>query len=194
MTSWYSASDEPELVEFGTVRGLSVTGQGEPGGPAYTTSVGALFSVAGPLLGIAAQNGAPFDMPLLEGRWWVEDERPPLDVPRSEWHWHLFLRLPDSVQDAWFDQARQATGHPAAARVQLVAFTEGQCVQVLHTGPYSEEPKTLARMNEFMARAGLTSNGLHHEIYLSDLNETPPEEMRTVLRHPVRQALASSPA
>jgi hypothetical protein len=32
---WYSASDEPEEVTFGPVRGLAVSGEGEPGGAAY---------------------------------------------------------------------------------------------------------------------------------------------------------------
>lgn len=31
-------------------------------------------------------------------------------------------------------------------------------------------------------------NGLHHEIYLSDVQETDPAQMRTILRHPVRPA------
>ncbi|WP_433176055.1 GyrI-like domain-containing protein [Actinoallomurus sp. CA-150999] len=187
--NWYSAADAPELVEFGPVRGLSVTGQGEPGGSLHTSSIQALYSVAGPLLGIAAAGGAPFEMPSLEGRWWVEDERPPLDVPRPEWWWHLFLRLPaDAWADEWFDEARQASDDPAAARVQLVTFTEGRCVQALHHGAYAEEPKTLALMEEFMERAGLVMNGLHHEIYLSDVEETDPARMRTILRHPVRAA------
>ncbi|MFI0729739.1 hypothetical protein ACH4S9_11995 [Streptomyces sp. NPDC021225] len=30
--TWYTAADKPELVTFGPVHGLGVTGQGEPGG------------------------------------------------------------------------------------------------------------------------------------------------------------------
>ncbi|MCG5219463.1 GyrI-like domain-containing protein [Streptosporangium soli] len=186
--NWYSAADEPEEVEFGPVRGLSITGQGEPAGPVHLTSIAALYGVAGSLLGIAAGHGRMFEMPYLEGRWWVEDERPPFDVPREEWWWHLFLRLPDSAEAVWADEAREAAEHPAAARVQLVTFTEGLCVQALHSGPYAEEPKTLALMDAHMRDAGLVLNGLHHEIYLSDLRETDPEKMRTILRHPVRPA------
>ncbi|WP_433323466.1 GyrI-like domain-containing protein [Spirillospora sp. CA-294931] len=186
--TWYSAADTPELAEFGPVRGLAVTGRGEPGGQAHTTSVEALYSVAGPLLGIAAAQGAPIQMPPLEGRWWTEDDRPPLEVPRDQWWWHLFLRLPDTVSESWADQARQVSSHPAAPRVQFAAFTTGTCVQAMHHGSYSEEPRTLALMAAFMERSGLVMNGLHHEIYLSDPAETDPALMRTVLRHPVRAA------
>ncbi|GGP91713.1 GyrI-like domain-containing protein [Streptosporangium pseudovulgare] len=235
-SDWYSAADDPEVVEFGPVRALSITGQGEPGGAVYGTSVGALYAVAGALIGVAARHGRMFELPCLEGRWWVEDERPPFDVPREEWWWHLFLRLPDAAgvagngpvsggendamggsageaghgpmggavngpvdvmwdgpvgaawDDAWVDEAREAARHPAAARVQLVTFTEGLCVQALHRGPYAEEPKTLARMEARIHAAGFVPNGLHHEIYLSDVRETDPEKMRTILRQPVRAA------
>ncbi|GAB3965236.1 GyrI-like domain-containing protein [Actinoallomurus acanthiterrae] len=181
----YKAAEEPELVEFGPVRGLSVSGVGEPGGPEHLTSIGALYAVAGSL---AARNDRGFDLPPLEGRWWVEDERPPLEVPREEWRWHLFLPLPETVEDAWYDEARQAAPHPAAARVQLVTYTEGRCVQILHRGPYADEPRSLAKMDALTKEAGLVPNGLHHEIYLSDFRETDPEKIRTILRHPVRAA------
>jgi hypothetical protein len=180
MNDWYAASDSPELVEFGPVRGLGVTGVGEPGGVEHMTAIQALYAVAAPLLADA--------LPALEGRWWVEDDRPPLTVPRSQWRWHLFLRLPESVEPARADGARQATGLPSAARVQLVMFTEGRCVQAMHHGSYGDEPATLARMDRFMAEQGLVNNGLHHEIYLSDVAETDTAKMRTILRQPVRAA------
>jgi hypothetical protein len=44
----------------------------------YWESCQALYAVAGQVLALAAQAGAGFSMPVLEGRWWVEDERSPL--------------------------------------------------------------------------------------------------------------------
>ncbi|WP_412515901.1 GyrI-like domain-containing protein [Actinomadura madurae] len=175
--SWYEAADEPELVEHEAVSGLVVTGRGEPGGAAYNESVGALYAVMGAL-------GAP--MVPLEGRWWVEDERSPFEVPREEWRWHLFLRLPDG--SAQVERAREEVrpGLPAAARVQYVTYADGRCVQMMHHGAYSDEPASLARMTALMEAEGLVVNGLHHEIYLSDTRETDPEKMRTILRQPVR--------
>jgi hypothetical protein len=189
---WYSASDTPELVEFASVRGLGVTGQGEPGGPVYWECSQALYAVAGQVLALAAQAGVGLSMPVLEGRWWVEDDRSPFQVPREQWWWQLFLRLPDPVQSGWADQAREAAREaerlPAVSRVQLVTFTEGQCVQAMHHGPYADEPRTLALMEALMEQSGLVPNGLHHELYLSDVRETAPQKMRTILRQPVRAA------
>jgi hypothetical protein len=187
MNAWYTATEEPELTEFGTVHGLGITGQGAPGGPVHVESTGLLYAVAGPLLGLAAQAGSPFPMPPLEGRWWVEDDRPAFDVPREQWCWQLFLRLPDDLPPALFDQARELARaeQPGAARVQLVTFTEGSVVQALHVGPFAEEPKTLARMESVISANGLGLRGLHHEIYLTDFTSTDPAEQQTILRQPV---------
>ena len=185
--SWYEAAEEPEVVEHGPVSGLAVSGRGEPGGAAYGESVGALYAVMGAL-------GAP--MAPLEGRWWVEDERSPFDVPREEWRWHLFLRLPDGTGSVGTESVSTGSvgaaieevrpGAPAACRVQYVTYDDGRCVQMLHRGAYSDEPASLARMAGLCEAEGLARNGLHHEIYLSDPQETDPEKMRTILRQPVR--------
>jgi effector-binding domain-containing protein len=74
----------------------------------------------------------------------------------------------------------------AAGEVALDRLEEGLCLQVLHVGPYENEPETLATMETEMVRRGLTMNGRHHEIYLTDLS-APPENARTILRHPVKR-------
>ncbi|KUJ41347.1 hypothetical protein ACZ90_68475 [Streptomyces albus subsp. albus] len=181
-TAWYSAADIPEQVTFGPVSGLGATGLGAPGGTEYGICVAALYTVAGAL---PLPHPAP-----LEGRWWVEDSRPALEVPREEWRWHLFLRLPDDLDPALVDQARESVRPSGAAvdRVQLVTFTEGRCVQMTHHGHYADESASLAAMEAYLAEHGLVRAGLHHEIYLSDVRESDPARMRTILRHPVRPA------
>jgi hypothetical protein len=46
-------------------------------------------------------------------------------------------------------------------------------------------------MDEFAAKNGyeldFSDTRLHHEIYLSDPRKTPPEKLKTVIRHPVRK-------
>lgn len=62
----------------------------------------------------------------------------------------------------------------------------------MHTGPYSAEPETVAKIEEFIRshslKDRLCDGGKHHEIYLSDPRKSQPENMRTVLRHPVEKA------
>ncbi len=70
--------------------------------------------------------------------------------------------------------------------VDLETIEEGLCVQMLHVGPYSNEPETVALMQRFAQEEGLSFHGLHHEIYLSDPRRVPEERLRTILRQPVR--------
>jgi hypothetical protein len=68
-------------------------------------------------------------------------------------------------------------------------------MQAMHIGSYDAEPKTVALMDEFIAKAGYmndmsdTPEGRHHhEIYLSDARRVAPEKLKTVVRHPVKLA------
>ncbi|MEV1170407.1 hypothetical protein [Nonomuraea sp. NPDC049784] len=169
----------PAIATHGPVTCLSVTGLGEPGGSEHTAAIRALYTVAAAL---GAATGP------LEGQWWVEDERPGLEVPREQWRWHVLLPLPAvPQQEGALERAREQSRASGAAvdRVRLVTVTEGQCVELLHEGPFSEEHLSLKVMEEFMAEHGLVVNGPHHEIYLSALDDPAP---RTLLRQPVRPA------
>ena len=64
--------------------------------------------------------------------------------------------------------------------------TEGACLQTLHIGPYTDEAPVLAHLHErVMLEHGVTFNGPHHEIYLSDPRRVAPDKLKTILRQPV---------
>ena len=76
---------------------------------------------------------------------------------------------------------------PVSSSVRLETLTEGRSVQILHVGSYDDEGPTLERLHdEYMPAHGLTFNGHHHEVYLSDPRRVEPARLRTVLRQPVR--------
>jgi hypothetical protein len=57
---------------------------------------------------------------------------------------------------------------------------------------YANEAPVLARLHhEFMPNHGLTFNGKHREICLSDARKTAPEKLKTIPRQPVRPVAAS---
>jgi len=70
--------------------------------------------------------------------------------------------------------------------VQLEMLREGDCVQMLHVGPYEREGETIALMQELATQKGLVFAGPHHEIYLSDPRRVEPERLKTILRMPVK--------
>jgi hypothetical protein len=56
----------------------------------------------------------------------------------------------------------------------------------MHVGPYATEPDTINQLLNFVKNNGLTVNGLHHEIYISDPRKTVPEKLKTLIRYPVK--------
>lgn len=73
-----------------------------------------------------------------------------------------------------------------------MTIDEGLCVQIMHTGPFDNEPATVALMDAYIKQNGYVNDfnkgRLHHEIYLSDARKVPAEKWKTVIRHPIRQA------
>ncbi len=180
--TYYTAKTSPEVVEFGKISFLTIEGKGEPGGKEFTSKVEALYPLAYGVKNICKKQGKDFTVPKLEGLWWVESDRPPLEVPREEWYWKLLIRMPDFVTSEMVEKTKKEVFKKK--RIELIK--EGKCVQILHIGPYSAEPESLAKIKKLMEEQKFIENGLHHEIYLSDPRRVPEEKMKTTLRQPVK--------
>ena len=63
----------------------------------------------------------------------------------------------------------------------------------MHTGPFDDEPSTVALMDKYLKENGyvndMTDTRLHHEIYLSDARKVAPEKWKTVIRHPIKKLI-----
>ena len=74
---------------------------------------------------------------------------------------------------------------------EFLTIEEGLCVQIMHIGPFDNEPSTVALMDQYIAENGyandMNENRLHHEIYLSDARKAAPEKWKTIIRHPIRK-------
>jgi hypothetical protein len=60
-----------------------------------------------------------------------------------------------------------------------------EAAQILHLGPYDDEPPTIVRLHEFIADSGLSMAGRHREIYLNDARRTATAKLRTIIRQGV---------
>jgi hypothetical protein len=188
----YSAPEQPEVVTVEPATYVTITGQGAPGGELHLSATEALYAVATGIQGGASRAGREFALPPLEGQWWFDEDKPAAEVPRDEWHWKLMIRVPESVTKEEVTAAKRSLAGDKNARrvekVELETMNEGQSVQMLHVGPYDAEPETVARIFAFMKEGGLVPNGLHHEIYLSDIRKEDPARARTIIRYPVKRS------
>ncbi len=188
--SYYSAKQTPELLTFEPIHYLMISGKGEPGGSEFQKATEALFPLAYGIKKICKLQGKDFGIPALEGLWWTESNKPATEVPRSEWHWKLMIRMPDFADKEMLKTAlaevMKKKKNPLLNNVSFEKLNEGKCVQILHIGAYSEEQPTIDLMYDFMKKQNLKHNGLHHEIYLSDPRKTKPEQLKTIIRQAVK--------
>ena len=142
--------------------------------PGFQEATQALYGIAYTLKFMAKQRKAdPVDYPVmaLEGLWWVEDGQFDIQKP-GNWKYRLMILQPDLVSLEMFSdglaQLQKKKPSPAVERLRLERFREGLCLQIMHIGPYADEPATVAKMAAFAQENGYTLQHDHHEIYIGN--------------------------
>ena len=203
----YLPPRQPAVIDVPALPFIMVEGCGDPNEPdgAYQQALQLLYGLSFTISmsgkgGYAPEGYFPYVVPPLEGLWWMREGGMPDFVHKERFCWISMIRQPEFVTQEVFSWAQEQVLHKKrldASHARLEIYTEGLCVQCMHIGPYDEEPRTLARMEEFMHREGFVCDietplpggmrRLHHELYLSDPRKTIPEKNRVLLRHPVRR-------
>jgi hypothetical protein len=139
---------------------------------------------------LRAENPIDYTVMTLEGLWWVDDGE--FDISQSQdWQFRAMILQPDHITaemvDDALEESRKKTENPALDKARFQRFKEGLSIQIMHIGPYADEPRSLAKMSEYARENGYEYSGRHHEIYIGDPRRAKPENLKTVLRHPVRK-------
>lgn len=201
---YYMPKRKPELVEVPPMNYIAVRGEGDPNeeGGAYQAAIGVLYAVAYTLKmsykgDYHIEGFFEYVVPPLEGFWWQEGVKGVDYTSKESFRWISVIRLPDFVTKADFDWAVAAASKKKkldCSQAEFLSIDEGLCVQMMHLGPYDDEPASVALMDAFIAQEGyendLSDTRLHHEIYISDARKTPPEKRKTVIRHPIKKIQA----
>ena len=198
---FYMPKNKPGIVTVPPMNYIAVRGQGDPNQEdgEYKQSIGLLYGIAFTIkmskLGDHRIEGY-FDyvVPPLEGFWRQEGVQGIDYAHKDAFQWISVIRLPDFVTAddfAWAVEEAARKKKADFSKAEFLTYDEGLCVQCLHTGAYDEEPATVARMHAYMEERGyvldITSQRMHHEIYLSDARKVAPEKRKTVVRHPIRK-------
>lgn len=198
---FYLPKDTPEIVTVPPMNYIAVRGEGDPNeeGGAYKEAVGVLYALAYTLKmsyksDYAIEGFFEYVVPPLEGFWWQEGVDGVDYADKAAFQWISVIHLPDFVTEKDLDWAKETCLRKKkldCSAAEFLTLDEGLCVQMLHVGPYDEEPASVARMDAYLREQGyendLSEGRLHHEIYLSDARKVPPEKWRTVIRHPIRR-------
>jgi hypothetical protein len=194
------SAKQPEIIDipplaFIRIDGAIEKGHGPGTSPGFQAATEAMYGISYTLKFMVKQRPfGPVDYPVmaLEGLWWIEEGEFDINI-KDNWLYTLQIMQPDLITpDVFADglgQLRKKRGdQPEFANLRLESFHEGLCVQVMHLGPYADEPATLERMHAYANQQGYRLHQRHHEIYLGDPRRTAPDKLKTLLRHPVELA------
>ena len=198
---FYMPKGKPEIVTVPKANYIAVRGKGDPNdeGGAYQQAVGILYAVAYTLkmsykTDYRIEGFFDYVVPPLEGFWWQEGVDGIDYSDKSTFNWISVIRLPDFVTQNDFDWAAAAAEkkkHLDCSKAEFLTIDEGLCVQIMHIGPFDDEPATVSMMNAYLLENGyendFSGSRLHHEIYLSDARKVAPEKWKTVIRHPIKR-------
>ena len=190
----YMPKNKPEIVNVSKANYIAVRGKGDPNeeGGAYQQAIRVLYAVAYTLkmsykTDYKIQGFVEYVVPPLEGFWWQDDVDGVDYSDKGAFNWISVIRLPDFVSKVDFDWA-VAT----ATKKKKLTVEVGLCVQIMHSGPFDDEPTTVALMDAYLEQNGYTkdfsNDRLHHEIYMSDARKVAPEKWKTIIRHPIKKS------
>ena len=197
---FYLPPEKPIIVTVPKANYIAVRGKGDPNdeGGAYKQAIGILYAVAYTLkmsykTDYRIEGFYDYVVPPLEGFWWQEGIDGVDYGDKSSFNWISVIRLPDFITRSDFEWAVETAAKKKkidCSGAEFLTIDEGLCVQIMHIGPYDNEPATVALMDRFLEANGyendFSTTRLHHEIYLSDARKVAPENWRTVIRHPVK--------
>lgn len=201
----YLPKGNPSLIDVPEMNFIMVDGTGNPNdeGGQYKAAVeliyGLSYTIKMSKMGKSKPEGYfEYVMPPLEGLWWFKDDKMNF-TNKDEFCFTSMIRQPEFVHEEIFKWAcaevKRKKPSLDVTKARFQKFTEGLCVQMMHIGPYDEEPKTIKEIEKYIESNDLKNDissvkadgtiKRHHEIYLSDPRKTKPEKMKTILRHPV---------
>jgi hypothetical protein len=195
----YSPSaNKVEIVDVPKFNFILLDGRIEAGvlpgdSPEFVDAMAALYGVAYTLKftsKLREENPIDYTVMAAEGLWWLDSSDFEFTA-REPLNWTLLMLQPEHITQEMYEEAllqlKKKKDNPALSRLRFEPFHEGLSVQIMHIGPYSEEPTTIAKMKAFAQENNLRYRGLHHEIYLGDPRRSKPEKLRTILRQPVER-------
>lgn len=193
----YMPKSKPSLIEVPAMNFIMIDGKGDPNGEEYQKAVSALYALTFTIKMSKMNGNQPegyfeYVVPPLEGLWWCSGGEFDFNK-RDNWLWTSMIRQPEFVTEDVFKWALSECSRKKpdidVSGARFESFSEGLCVQLMHNGPYADEPESMEKINSFINENGFIDEvgniRKHHEIYLSDPRRTAPEKLKTVLRHPV---------
>ena len=194
----YLPKQKPVLVKVPNLKFFCIEGEGNPNSEDFTERIGALYSLSYGMKMFLKKNPGiegyqDYTVYPLEGVWDLNEQGRKEykgTINKDQLVYKIMIRQPDFVNEELakniVELTQAKTKNNLLYEVSFEEIEEGECIQMLHVGPYDNEPATFAEMENYTNLIGLKrACKVHREIYLSDARKVAPEKLKTVLRFKV---------
>ena len=171
-------------------------GVGNPNHAAFADDIEALYSLSYgikmlPKKGVTPAGYFDYTVYPLEALWKQIEHTE--QFHKNNLQYRVMIRQPDFVTSDVLEEAivnvSKKKSLPRFKDMRLESIEDGDCVQILHVGPYDDKPESFMKVDEFCSAHNLqrANNEWHREIYLSDVRKVEPAKLKTVLRVQVKR-------
>jgi hypothetical protein len=192
----YLPKTVPEIILVPELTYFALKGEGNPNDAFFSEYIEALYSVSYAVKMSYKSSEPPKDyyeytVYPLEGIWdLIDPTLGPKD--KSNLKFELMIRQPSFLNESQVLDFLRSTGqkknNPLIGQIEYKTFKESLCAQMMHEGPYDDEPASFEIMEQFCHDQGYERiSKIHKEIYISDARKTAPEKLKTVLRFEVQK-------
>lgn len=191
----YGAKKTPALITVPKQSYIMISGNGNPNDQDFSNRVAALYAVAyaikmGYKAAVTADGNEIHDFSVypLEGVWNLKrGDR----LIKENLEYTIMIRQPDFITEDMvavaLERVKTRKPNPLYAEIRFDTMQDGNCIEILHNGPYDDEPASFEKMAQFAKDHGLTrKESSHREIYLNHAGRFPMSKLKTILRYSVR--------
>jgi hypothetical protein len=194
---YYPKKGQVNLIDVPEINFLMLDGEGDPNtSQEYQDAIETIFPVSYKVKFMSKKElDQDYVVMPLEGLWWADNMEDFSVDDKDGWKWTVMIRQPDFINtemvNSVVEEILKKKELPSISKLRLEKFREGKSAQILHLGPFSDEGPTVEKLHEYIEANGYSFDGSidgtkHHEIYLSDIRRAKPENLKTVIRQPVK--------
>lgn len=192
----YMPKNKVELVTVPEFKFFMIKGKGNPNDEHFSEEIGVLYSLSYavkmmPKSGLTPEGYFDYTVFPLEGVWDISEKgKLQGTLDKNELMYTIMIRQPDFVTKEIAMKAieivKKKKPHYLLDSITFGSIEDGACVQMLHVGPYDDEPSSFATLKEYCEQNNLKRlTPKHREIYISDARKTEASKLKTVLRYQV---------
>lgn len=197
----YLPKQKPMLIEVPKIIYVTVNGKGDPNTSSeYKEALELLYGISytikmSKMTDNKIDGYFEYVVPPLEGLWWLDEKTDDLMIiDKNKFNWKSMIRLPEFVTNDILEHAKEVLKAKKPNlnlnKINYEEIDEGKCVQIMHVGSYDNESVSIKKIHDFITENSLeidiNEKRRHHEIYLSDPRKTKVENLKTVIRYPVK--------